>query len=47
MITPEFGATRLEVGVEAEAADPLDELPDPSAPQAARPSVRRLHSRTL
>jgi hypothetical protein len=43
--TPMFGDTRLGVG--SEAADAVPELLDPSAPQAARPNVRRLHNTIL
>jgi hypothetical protein len=45
-ITPTPGATRLGIG--SEAADAVPELLDPSsAPQAARPNVRRLHNTIL
>jgi hypothetical protein len=45
-ITPTLGATRLGIG--SDAADAVPELLDPSsAPQAARPNVRRLHNTTL
>ena len=45
VMTPTFGATTLEF--ESEATDAPDELLDPSAPHAARPTVRRPHSTTL
>ena len=44
-ITPVLGDTRLGVG--SAAADVVPELLDPSAPQAARPNVTRLHNTTL
>ena len=43
--TPMLGATRLGTG--SAAADAVAELDPSSAPQAARPNVRRLHNTTL
>lgn len=44
-ITPALGDTRLGVG--SAATDVVPELLEPSAPQAARPNVTRLHNTTL
>jgi hypothetical protein len=45
-ITPTPGATRLGIGSEAAGAVP-EPLDPSSAPQAARPNVRRLHNTIL
>ena len=45
LMKPAFGLTRLGVDSEADAVSAL--LAAPSAPQAARPKVRRLHNTTL